>query len=100
MFKLNKVDIEILMILNRIFLNRKVNPILSDDNMRLWIIRSLFVVSLLCLITRVFMGFSEQEVTAELSAFFNIQIAMFFGMLFLHINNESENTSAIVFLLT
>ena len=100
MFKLNKVDQEILSILKVVFLTKKVNPIQSDDHMRLWIIRSLFVVSVLGLFTRLFLGISGRDVSAEMSAFFNMPVAMFFGALFLHINNESENTSLIVFILT
>lgn len=100
MFKLNRVDLEILGILKVVFLTKKVNPIQSDDHMRLWIIRSLFAVSAFGLIARVILGLSGKEVSAEMSATFNTPVALFFGVLFLHINNESENTSLILFVLT
>ena len=100
MFKLNKVDQEIIGILKVIFLTRNVNPIRSDDHMRLWIIRSLFAVSVLGLLTRLVLGLLGKEIFPEISAGINMPIALFFGVLFLHINNESENTSLIVFALT
>jgi hypothetical protein len=100
MLKLNKVDQEILEILKVVFLTKKVNPLRSDDHLRLWIIRSLFAVSVFGLIGRVIMGLIGQELPSGSSALLNTPIAMFFGVLFLHINNESENTSLIVFALT
>jgi carbon starvation protein CstA len=100
MIKLNKVDQEILGILRVVFLTRKVNPMQSDDHMRLWIIRTFFVLSVFGILTRIVIGISDQEISAEISAFFNIPIAFFFGVMFLHINNELEDTSLIVFVLT
>lgn len=100
MFKLNKTDQEIVRILKVVFLTKKVKPLQSDHHFRLWMIRSFFAVSLFCLITRVGMGLSGKEITSEMSALFNMPVAMFFGLLFLHINNESENISLIVFVLT
>jgi len=100
MFKLNKVDQEILGILKTVFLTKNVIPMQSDDHLRLWIIRSLFVVSVFTLLVRLFIDFSEQEMTTEMSRVINSPIALFFGVLFLHINNESKNTSLILFLIT
>jgi carbon starvation protein CstA len=100
MTALNKVDKEILEILRVVFLTTKVNPMQSDDHMRLWIIRSFFALSVFGLLARIAIGFSSREVSAEISVAFNMPIAIFFGVLFLHINNESENTSLIVFALT
>ena len=42
---MNKADEEILKILKEVFQLRRVNPIKSDNNMRLWIIRATFFVS-------------------------------------------------------
>jgi hypothetical protein len=100
MSKLNKADQEIIGILKIVFLTKKVKPLQSDDHMRLWIIRSLFAVSVFGLISRVILGFAGKDITSDMSAIFNMPIAIFFGVLFLHINNESENTSLIVFALT
>ena len=100
MFKLNKADQEILDILREIFLTKNVQPIASDEHMRLWIIRSLFALSILGLITRVILGLSGKNISAEYSATTSMPIALFFGVLFLHINNKSENMSLIVFALT
>lgn len=72
----------------------------SDHNMRLWMIRSFFLVSVFGLIVRVVLGIKGDEITAEYSAMFNTPIAFFFTMLFLHLNNEVEDSSLIIFGLT
>ena len=100
MFKLNKSDREILGILKVVFFTKNVKPMQSDDHMRLWIIRLLFVASVFCLIARVIAGLLGQDIPAEISAAINATIALFFGVLFLHISNESENASLIMFALT
>ena len=100
MLKLNRIDQEILDILKETFLTKNIQPMASDEHMRLWIIRSFFVVSVFGLITRVILGLLGKEIPAELSAAFSLPIALFFGVLFLHINNKSENTSLIIFVLT
>lgn len=100
MFKLNKVDKEILEILKEIFLTKNVQPMVSDEHMRLWIIRSLFAVSIFGLIARVILCLSGKEISAEFSAGISMPIVLFFGVLFLHINNKSENASLIIFALT
>ena len=97
---MNKADEEILKILKEVFQLRRVNPIKSDNNMRLWIIRATFFVSIIGLVTRVIYGLSGQEITAEFSAMVNTPVAFFFTVLFLHINNKLENASLITFLLT
>lgn len=98
--QLNRVDREILEILKDVFQLRRVRPIESDHNMRLWMIRSSFLVSVFGLIARVVLGVIGVEITAEHSAVFNTPIAFFFTMLFLHLNNEVEDTSLIIFGLT
>lgn len=100
MFKLNKTDKEILVILKEVFSIKNSNPLASDDNMRLFIIRSLFLTSVVTLIARVSLWASNAEVNAEYSAIVALPIALFFGVLFLHINNKVKNTSLIIFVLT
>jgi hypothetical protein len=97
---MNKVDREILEILKDVFQLKRVRPIESDHNMRLWMIRVTFSVSLFGIIGRVFMGLTNREIPAEYSALVNTPIAFFFALLFLHINNEVEETSVIIFVLT
>ncbi len=97
---MNKADEEILGILKEVFQLKRVNPIESDDNFRLWIIRATFVASIISLAARVIYGLSGHEITAEFSAMVNTPIAFFFTVLFLHINNKSENTSLFMFMLT
>lgn len=100
MFRLNNADKEILEILKEVFQLKRVNPLKTDDNMRLWIIRSTFFVSVFGLFTRLLMAFNGHDVTVQESAMFNMPFAFFFTVLFLHINNKSENTSVIIFVLT
>lgn len=97
---MNKVDREILEILKNVFQLRRVRPIESDHNMRLWMIRMALTVSVFGIIGRVVMGFSDREILTEYSAMVNTPIAIFFTLLFLHINNEVEESSVIIFVLT
>jgi carbon starvation protein CstA len=97
---MNKIDREILAILKEVFQLKWIRAMESDHNMRLWIIRSTFLVSVLALITRVLTSFMGQEVTTEHSAMINLPITLFFTVLFIHINNEVEETSLIIFVLT
>lgn len=97
---MNKADQEILEILKHIFQLKIVRPMVSDANLRLWIIRSLFITSILCILLRIIWGLLEKEVTSDFSALINTPIAFFFTLLFLHINNKSENSSLIMLILT
>jgi len=96
----NKIDKEIIVILKEIFKPTRVNPLDSDHNVRLWMIRMFFLLSVLVIIGRVIINFSNHQVTNEYSAIANTPIAIFFTLLFLHINNEVEETSLIIFVLT
>ncbi len=98
--KLNKVDKEILDILKETFLTRNIHPLASDEHLRLWIIRTLLITSVLGFVVRVIIGLSGEEISPEFSSVISSPIALFFGALFLHINNKSENTSLIVFAIT
>jgi hypothetical protein len=100
MLRLNNADKEILEILKEVFQPKRVNPLKSDDNMRLWLIRSTFLVSVISLLARLLIAFNGHDVTAQESAMFNMPFAYFFTVLFLHINNKSESTSRIIIVLT
>jgi hypothetical protein len=97
---MNTVDREILSILKEVFQLKRVRPMESDRNLRLWIIRSTFFVSIFTIGTRIFSEIMGQDITAQYSAMVNTPIAFFFTLLFLHINNEVEETSVIIFVLT
>ena len=97
---MKKVDQDIIKILKDVFQLKRVQPLESDHNLRLWMIRMFFVVSVIGLIGRVVMGFREREISADYSKIANAPIAIFFALLFLHINNEVEETSLIIFILT
>ncbi|BFM20495.1 hypothetical protein R50076_15440 [Gilvimarinus japonicus] len=97
---MNKIDREIIKILKDIFQLRRVRPLNSDHNMRLWLIRMTFAVSLFGIIGRVVVGFTGRAIPAEYSAVVNTPIVIFFTLLFLHINNEVEESSVIIFVLT
>lgn len=100
MLKLKKVDKEILDILKETFLTRNIHPLESDEHLRLWIIRLLLIVSVLGIVSRLTFWLSGTEISSGFSRSISSPIALFFGILFLHINNKSENTSLIVFLIT
>jgi len=97
MIKLNKTDQEILVVLKETFLARCRSPLESDDNLRVWIIRCLFFVTLLALLSSAVASVRGLEFPSEASS---TPATMFFGLLFIHINNEIEDTSVLVFLLT
>ncbi len=99
MFKLNKADQEILNILKETFLSKNVQPMSSDEHLRLLILRSFLYVSLFGLLMKAILWFLGEDVSG-LSKIISMPIALFFGFLFLHINNKSENTSVIIFGLT
>lgn len=100
MIKINKTDQEILEILKEVFQLKRINPLNSDDNLRLWIIRSLFLISFVSIIYKAFYFFSDNKIDSTYSEIINTPIAIFFTLLFLHINNKSENSSLILFVLT
>ena len=62
-------------------------------------LRGLLYTSLFGLVSRIVLGISDKDV-AGLSKIISTPIALFFGVLFIHINNEVENTSVIIFILT
>jgi len=97
---MNKIDREILGILKEVFQLKRVRPLESDHNMRLWLIRVTFFISIICLVMRIASGISGHEISAEYSAMVNTPLAFFFTSLFLHLNNEVEETSLIIFALT
>lgn len=97
---MNKIDQEILDILKEVFQLKRVRPLESDHNMRLWLVRISFFTSVICLITRIVLDILGHEITSEFSAAVNTPLAFFFTALFLHLNNEVEETSLIIFGLT
>ncbi|WP_350608580.1 hypothetical protein [Pseudoalteromonas sp. MER144-MNA-CIBAN-0113] len=97
--KLNETDLEILAILKNVFLSRNIKPLASDHYLRIWMIRCFFYVSVLCLITRIVIGLQGED-TALISSLLSVPTTFFFGTLFLHINNECENTSLLVLIIT
>ena len=99
MFQLNKADREILKILKVTFLTKNIQPMESDENLRLWILRSLLALTVFGLSMKAVYWLSDIDVSG-LSEILSMPIALFFGFLFLHINNKSENASIIVFGLT
>jgi hypothetical protein len=97
---MNKTDEDIIRVLKDVFQLRKVDPLASDHNTRIGMIRSFFALSLVCLALRIFLALDGTEITADISKFINTPIAFFFTFLFWHLNNESDNPSVIMFFLT
>ncbi|MEZ7204790.1 hypothetical protein [Pseudoalteromonas sp. DY56-GL79] len=100
MLSLNKADKEILSILKEIYLTKKVKPLQSDEHFRIWLVRVYFYLGTLCLLYRLAIWATGQQISAQESSFLSFNIAMFFGVLFFYINHRSENSSVIVFSLT
>ncbi len=97
---MGKVDQEIIAILKDVFQLRFVKPMESDHNLRIWMIRLTFGISLVGLIGRGILVLAGHEITPDFSFAINTPIAYFFTLLFLHINNQIEDTSIIMFVLT
>ncbi|HHF3007097.1 hypothetical protein ACXHRA_17150 [Vibrio antiquarius] len=97
---MGKSDREIIAILKDVFQLNFVKPMKSDHNLRIWMIRMTFAVSVLGLLGRGFLALTGHDITQDFSSMVNTPIAFFFTLLFLHINNEIEDTSIIMFVLT
>ncbi|MEZ8741184.1 hypothetical protein AB6E21_14205 [Photobacterium swingsii] len=97
---MGKSDREIITILKDVFQLKFIKPLESDHNLRIWMIRMTFGVSMFGLIGRGVLILAGHEITPDYSSMVNILIAVFFTLLFLHINNEIEDTSIIMFVLT
>ena len=99
MLKLNKADEEILAILKETFINNDGVLISPDEHTRLWILRALLALSILGLLSKAILWAMGKDVSG-MSQLVAIPITLFFGFLFIHINNKSENMSLIIFGLT
>ncbi|MEZ8336820.1 hypothetical protein AB6C52_03315 [Vibrio cyclitrophicus] len=97
---MGKSDREIMVILKDVFQLKFVKPMESDHNLRIWMIRMTFGLSMFGLIGRGVLMLAGHEVAPDYSSIVNTPIAFFFTLLFLHINNEIEDTSIIMFVLT
>lgn len=100
MLQLKPVDREILSILRRTYLEKGVRPMFSDEHARIWIVRMFTFCAFVAVIARIVLEFQVAEVSTQTSVFLATPVALFFGILFLHINNESESSNLIVLLLT
>lgn len=100
MIKLNKADQEILSILKVLFFTKNIKPLSSDEHFRIWFVRAALYVSLFTLSIRLSLVIAGELVSTTMSAIFNLPLTIFFTVLFLYINQKSENTSLIIFMLT
>lgn len=82
MIKFSKADQEILEILKEVFQLKRVNPLISDDNLRLWLIRMSFGISVIVIGFRVFFFFSKIQIDAASSEMMNIPVAFFLHYFF------------------
>lgn len=97
---MGKSDREIIAILKDVFQLNFVKPMESDHHLRIWMIRMNFGVSMFGLLGRGILVVAGHEITPDFSLMINTPIAFFFTLLFLHINNEIEDTSIIMSVLT
>lgn len=77
MIRINKADKEIIEILKEVFQLKRINPMKSDENLRLWIIRSFFIVSIIALIIKVIYFLSDNKTDSISSEIVNTPIAFF-----------------------
>lgn len=97
---MNKVDEEILGILKETFRKKKGEFIDRDEVMVELILKLLLFLSLGILFTSFVMFLAGKEMPSGTQSAIATPISLFFGLLFIHINNKSKNMSVIMFVLT
>ena len=97
---MNKADEEILNILKEVFIPNKSALICPDEHFRHWILRVLFLLSIFGILLIIFVKLFSDNDSQGLGSFVSFPIALFFGLLFIHINNKSENFSVLIFILS
>ena len=98
---MNKSDKEILKILKETFRKKHQGDLIDpDDAMSEMIIKNSLAISIFGLIVLVIMFLIDKEMPSGTRFIVATLISMFFWFLFMHINNKSENTSIIMFVLT
>ncbi|MCR9258704.1 MAG: hypothetical protein NXH95_03215 [Pseudomonadaceae bacterium] len=98
--KLSEVDLEILRILKETFTRNGVRPLESDDYFRIWVVRITFYVFLFTLAASGVYAIFGDAADGIMSGVLSLAATFFFGVLFLHLNNESKHPSLILFGLT
>ncbi len=99
-FSMNKADEEILEILKEVFVPNKKALISPDEHFRHWILRVLLLMSVLGIIEIIILEIFADNGSTGLGSFVSLPIALFFGLLFIHINNKSDNFSVLIFILS
>ena len=97
---MNKADEEILSILKEVFVPNKKALISPDEHFRHWILRVLLLMSVLGILEIIILKLFTENGASNLGSFVSFPIALFFGLLFIHINNKSENFSVLIFILS
>lgn len=97
---MNKADEEILGILKETFRRKKGELVDPDDAMAELFLKILLFLSLGILFTSFVMMLAGKEMPSGTQSAIATPISLFFGFLFIHINNKSKNVSVIMFLLT
>ena len=95
---MNKVDEEILSILKETFRKKSATELHDpDEATKEFILKFLLFFTLIFLVLRIAFG---DEVSAHLGSISATMSSIFFGILFIHINNKLEEPSIIMFGLT
>ena len=97
---MNKADEEILSILKEVFTPNKNALISPDEHFRHWILRVLLLLSVFGILVIIIAKLFSDNPSSGLGSFVSFPIALFFGLLFIHINNKSENFSVLIFILS
>ena len=97
---MNKADQEILSILKEVFIPNKNALISPDGHFRYWMLKVLVLISVLGTLTILMLKLFGKDIPPNFGTLISMPVALFFGLLFIHINNRSENFSVLVFILT
>mgnify|MGYP003389806437 CR=1 FL=1 len=98
---MNKADQEILGILKETFRRKNNDELIDpDDAMAESILKGLLALSVFGMSVRLFLYFLNKDTVWVSQPFVATPIAFFFGFLFIHLNNKSENPSVILYFLT
>ena len=98
---MNKADQEILDILKETFRKKSKEDLIDpDDAMAQNILKGLLALSVFGICARLLLLIFGNDTPLLSQPIVATPIAFFFGLLFIHINNKSENPSIIMFVLT
>ena len=97
---MSEIDKEIILILKDLFQNKKNEYIDPDDYLRKQIVKWSIYLAMFSLLAFMPMKLLDKSVPAGMNSFISLNFAVAFTLLFIHINNKSQNPSLIMYGLT